>query len=268
MPTMAGATCNAVAQCGCGPGKSCGVQAVSGGTLQLGCLNVGSVPTGSACSAETCVPGDTCVGSLCRPFCAKDTECGSNGHCVTAVTSGANPQPIAGLSACFTGCNVASDCATGCCRPLPSAPGAGNLCLTEDACCTAAGGSCGATKDCCGHAQDQAVCVTESAGGAICRATCTTGTDCQSGCCAPLAGGGNACFAASQCQTHCAAANEACQTAADCCGGAGDTAVCVNQGQGSICADRCATHDQCHSGCCAPLQAGGKVCAPAAPFCQ
>jgi hypothetical protein len=264
MPTVVGATCDAVKQCGCAAGKSCGVLAVNGTSAQLGCMNLGTIPTNGACTADTCVAGNTCVGSLCRTFCGKDADCGLNGHCVTAVTDDANAQPITGLSACFSGCAVDSDCATGCCRPLASAPGAGNLCLTADACCAQTGASCATNGDCCGFAQSEAVCVTEAAGGAICRASCTTGSDCQSGCCAPLTGGGNACFAASQCQSDCAAANEPCQTNEQCCGGPTDTAVCVNQGAGPICADRCTNDSQCQSGCCAPLQVGGNVCAPPA----
>jgi hypothetical protein len=267
MPTVPGATCDAVSQCGCAPGKSCGVQAIQGSTLQLGCLSLGTVATGSACSADTCVAGNTCVGSICRPFCGKDEQCGPNGHCVTAVTNGPDAAPIRGLSACFAGCSVDADCATGCCRPLPSAPAAGNLCLTETACCAQAGASCSGNSDCCGFADKQAFCVNEPAGGSICRASCSTGADCQSGCCAPLDGGGMACFAASQCQNDCAAANEPCQTNADCCGGATDSQVCVNQGQGPICADRCASNAQCQSGCCAALQLGGTVCAPPI-YCQ
>ncbi|MET0286817.1 MAG: hypothetical protein ABW352_20210 [Polyangiales bacterium] len=267
MPTVPGATCDAVGQCGCAPGKSCGVQAITGSTLLLGCVNTGTVANGSACSADTCVAGSTCVGSICRAFCGKDEQCGTNGHCVTAVTSGTDAAPIHGLSACFTGCSVDTDCDTGCCRPLSSAPNAGNLCLTGTACCAQAGASCAGNDDCCGFGDSEAFCVTEPAGGAICRASCSTGADCQSGCCAPLSGGGMACFAASQCQNSCAAANEPCQTNADCCGGAGDTQVCVNQGQGPICADRCTSNAQCQSGCCASLQMGGTVCAPPI-YCQ
>ncbi len=267
LPTLPGATCDAVAQCGCAPGKSCGVTAVNGSTLQLGCVNTGSLASGAACSADTCVAGNTCVGSLCRPFCGKDADCGTNGHCVTATTNDANATPITGLSACFTGCSVGTDCATGCCKPLPSAPNAGNLCLSADACCAQSGASCSASTDCCGHAQDLAVCVSEPAGGAICRSTCTQGSDCASGCCAPLQGGGMACFLASQCQSDCAPANEPCTTNADCCGGAGDTQVCVDQGAGQICADRCTSNTQCASGCCAPLKVGGNVCAPPI-YCQ
>jgi hypothetical protein len=266
-PTVADATCNAVAQCGCAAGKSCGVLAITGSTLQLGCVNPGTIATGAACTSETCVAGDTCVGSVCRRFCAKDGDCGDKGHCITANTDDANATPIQGLSACFSGCTVDADCATGCCRPLSSAPSAGKLCLGADACCAAAGASCTSGGDCCGFAAGDAVCVTESAGGAICRATCSMGSDCQSGCCAPLSGGGNACFAVSQCHGDCASANEACQTAVDCCGGAADTQVCVNQGAGPICADRCTTNGQCQSGCCAALQVGGNVCAPPI-YCQ
>ncbi|HEX5657982.1 MAG TPA: hypothetical protein VFX59_12340, partial [Polyangiales bacterium] len=261
-PTAAGASCNAVTQCGCGPGQGCGVLAIGGTSVQLGCVDPGTIANGGACTTETCAAGNTCVGALCRSFCGKDRDCGANGHCISALTDDANAQPVSGLSACFAGCAIDSDCATGCCRPLASAPAAGNLCLAASACCAQPGAGCSADGDCCGFAQDEALCVKEASGGAICRATCTRDADCQSGCCADLEGEGKACFAASQCQNTCAAANEPCQTNADCCGGASDAAVCVDQGQGPICADHCTVGSQCQSGCCAPLQVGGTVCAP------
>jgi hypothetical protein len=262
-PSAPSASCNTVSQCGCAPGMSCGIVSLSGTSLQLGCVTPGTLPVGSACTLETCLPGNTCVGSLCRPFCAKDADCGSGGHCIAAVTNETtNAKPIPGLSACFNGCGADGDCSTGCCRALPGSSEAGKVCLTAAACCAQAGSSCATSADCCGGALNQAVCVSEAAGGAICRATCSANTDCQSGCCAPLEGGGSACFAASQCRPGCAEANAACQSNADCCGGPGGTAVCVDQGRGPICADRCAANVECFSNCCAPLQAGGNVCAP------
>jgi hypothetical protein len=132
-----------------------------------------------------------------------------------------------------------------------------------------------ANSDCCGFATMENVCVDtgDPQLGTACLITCTAGTQCQSGCCAALEGGGGVCGPASLCGDGgtCADDLEPCMTNADCCGFRTGENFCVDTGTGGIgvaCLIACDAGTDCQSGCCAPLEGGmGSVCAPAAA-CQ
>jgi hypothetical protein len=73
----------------------------------------------------------------------------------------------------------------------------------EDACCS---GIC-------------AVPITTS-GAAYCAATCTTGSECVSGCCSPVVGSSElACLPRGFCAATCSAGSEPCTANTDCCKG-------------------------------------------------
>lgn len=130
--------------------------------------------------------------------------------------------------------------------------------------CLAAGGDCrGKANDCC----NGTTCVFDAAdpSKAVCATTCLRGDQCNSGCCTVLIEGTSAvCAPAKYCGGSCSAPGAQCQTV-DCCA----NAICVNSTvTGVSCAARCANHEQCVSGCCAPLSNTGElVCSPVT-FCR
>lgn len=134
------------------------------------------------------------------------------------------------------------------------------------AACTAPGGNCrGDTNACC----NGSTCVfdTKNPAKAVCAATCLQDSQCTSGCCKVLIEGSQAvCAPATYCAGSCATPGGDCstQTGQPCCA----NAICVQSTvTGTSCAARCATNEQCRSGCCAPLDNTGElVCSPA-QFC-
>jgi hypothetical protein len=130
------------------------------------------------------------------------------------------------------------------------------------AACTAPGGNCrGNTNACC----NGSTCVfdTKDPSKAVCASTCLQDTQCTSGCCKVLIEGSEAvCAPATYCAGSCATPGGDCskQSGQPCCA----NAVCVvSTVTGTSCAARCATNDQCRSGCCAPLDnTGALVCSP------
>lgn len=134
------------------------------------------------------------------------------------------------------------------------------------AACTAPGGNCrGDTNACC----NGSTCVfdTKDPAKAVCAATCLKDSQCTSGCCKVLIEGSAAvCAPALYCAGSCATPGGDCsaRTGQPCCA----NAVCVESTvTGTSCAARCATNDQCRSGCCAPLDNTGElVCSPT-QFC-
>lgn len=114
------------------------------------------VNVGDDCSAGTCCNGSTCI----------------------------IPAGDMSLNVCAANCLKNSDCTSNCCTKLKNAPSA--TCSMPELCAPVdcAGAACAVNGDCCaGH-----LCV-----GGSCAFECTTSAECQSGCCALLAGGGHAC---------------------------------------------------------------------------
>lgn len=65
--------------------------------------------------------------------------------------------------------------------------------------CAAPGDACGVNGDCCDFFSGNALCV-DTGSAQVCAATCTTGSDCKSGCCAALTDGSGACAPVEFCQ--------------------------------------------------------------------
>jgi len=61
--------------------------------------------------------------------------------------------------------------------------------------------ACAQAGEACGRCCAGTTCVNFPSVGDLCAANCTTGAECQSGCCAKLQGGGSACYLASGCST-------------------------------------------------------------------
>jgi len=82
---------------------------------------------------------------------------------------------------CATTCLRDDQCNSGCCKALEN--GTAAVCAPASYCatCVAPGGSCAAGQACCGGA----ICVVTSTD-TSCADTCTTHSQCKSGCCAPL----------------------------------------------------------------------------------
>jgi hypothetical protein len=98
---------------------------------------------------------------------------------------------------------------------------------------------------------------------ATCSAICNVGTDCFSGCCAPLDdGSASVCSDPSYCggtgQPSCLpAGTRPCGVGTPCCPGSYCTADSINQ----ICLPLCNTNADCTTGCCAePNGNGVQVC--------
>ena len=130
--------------------------------------------------------------------------------------------------------------------------------------CTAAGGDCRDDANACCNGT---TCVFDTAdrSKAVCAATCLSDDQCNSGCCTALIEGTQAvCAPPNYCASACATPGTSCETTA-CCA----NAVCVvSTVTGTSCAARCATHEQCVSGCCAPLDNTAElVCSPPT-FCR
>jgi hypothetical protein len=204
-------------------------------------------PTGSGSDAAKCQSSMQCLnGQVC-----------ASGKCV-ATTNGTNSVPPAPTTAPTTTAPVGPTPA-----PAPTtttAPPPENTPV-----CAASLDTCAKNGDCCGFSTHSNYCVnTGGSLGAICAIACTSGSECSSGCCAPLKDGGSVCAPSTACQTACAADLGSCSKNGDCCGYATGHNYCVNTGGslGAICAISCTSNSQCSSGCCASLTTGGAVCAP------
>jgi hypothetical protein len=146
--------------------------------------------------------------------CSMDLEmCQANGDCC-GFSAGENVcvdtgDPQLG-TACLIVCSANSECASNCCAALEG--GSARVCGPASLCGGGDGGVCAedlepceTNADCCGFATGDNFCVDTGAPpngiGVACLIACTAGTQCMSGCCAPLEGGmGSVCAPAAQCQ--------------------------------------------------------------------
>jgi hypothetical protein len=130
---------------------------------------------------------------------------------------------------------------------------------TEGGSCVPKLETCTQNGDCCGYSSGSNYCV-DTGTSAICAIACTSGSQCESGCCAKLQGGGSVCAPASNCpDTSCSATGSSCTKNGDCCGFGGGDALCVS----GVCAATCSYGSECRSGCCALLTSGSRACGPA-----
>jgi hypothetical protein len=140
-------------------------------------------------------PPPVCKASL--DACTSNGDCcGFSTHANYCVNTGTSLGAI-----CAIACTSDSECKSGCCAPLKSG---GSVCAPSSQCQTTCTGgdldSCSKNSDCCGYASGHNYCVnTGGALGAICAISCTSGSQCSSGCCAPLTGGGAVCAPSSAC---------------------------------------------------------------------
>ena len=96
---------------------------------------------------------------------------------------------------CAVTCTTGSECGSNCCATLTD--GTSMVCEPRGFCdstCVAPGDACTSDLDCCANE----ACVDTNGG--TCASTCTSGSDCMSGCCAPISGSTlSVCSAASFC---------------------------------------------------------------------
>jgi hypothetical protein len=130
-------------------------------------------------------------------------------------------------------------------------------CTTPGPVCSQPGQSCTADKDCCQTGADEAqgaVCISNDS---ECHAKCTTGSDCESGCCATVTGESyGVCATSSVCQAQTTACGmtfptTACAScvSASCCA---YTQTCANDpacGSLVTCLDGCNGNTTCESSC-------------------
>jgi len=143
----------------------------------------------------------------------------------------------------------------------PSSMDAGNpSCLADSVVCTSTPNAC-----CSGFCISSASDPSEPA---ICSAACTTGSECESGCCAPINSNQSVCSGIGFCANTCKAPGDSCTLPEDCCTDNGVPQQCVGvTGGASTCASECTSNADCVSGCCTPLtNLGVSVCA-AVQFC-
>lgn len=98
--------------------------------------------------------------------------------------------------------------------------------------CLPLGATCKTPPECCGFAAGTTKCVNST-----CAATCTSGAQCQTGCCAPLVSGGSACGPSSLCGgNQTAGIGDPCNSTTDCQSGL----TCAGVG-GGWCTRNCTT---------------------------
>ncbi len=166
-----------------GRGGSAGTAATGGvgGTL------------GTAGTSGTGGTGATCGGV--GTVCTQQSQCCTTNQCIRFTGSAS--------ATCALNCDANSDCSSRCCvQSLPDYTGAcgANISLCGGSGCRQNGRTCDLQTDCCNYAAGTARCIDLGRGGpGVCSATCTSNANCQSNCCRPLNGGGNACFPAEFC---------------------------------------------------------------------
>lgn len=263
VPCTANAQCPSGQTCQLFSGKSYGACAVppsGGGTDKLpdgaGCtassqcqsgLCVGSGSTGTCvadCSNKPCPTGNACMplssgkGGCFPTGDAKLGEsCGKNLDCQSGMCA-----PADGKYICSQSCSSSAGCpsgfacydigGTGACLPAEQKKGVGEGCQSSSDCVTGlcVGGDSGAT----------------------CSQPCTTDAQCGKGAaCAPLQGGGGACFALGS-----KTPGQTCDSPYDC-----TTGECVDFGKGYVCGAPCTGAVDCACGeQCAEFGSGAKWC--------
>jgi len=126
--------------------------------------------------------------------------------------------------------------------------------------CSGPSGPCKGNSDCCGYATSGAteICLSDDS---VCHATCTSGSQCQSGCCVSTTVNGQAsygaCVAASHCTPACSQAGASCTKNSDCCGYAASGAKEICLSNDNLCHATCTSGSQCASGCCVQTSVNG-----------
>jgi hypothetical protein len=212
--------------------------------------------TGEAGKKDSRCESPEALAGLCqgeKRSCDAERKCCSGLSC---VDRGAG-------STCEQACAVDTDCESGCCTDRYDT--GVKICAEKAACdnpCKKTGDSCmqgdGTTpSECC-----RGTCVESATPDyAGCRPTCTTGADCDTGCCIPFSNSERGfCVAALYCS--CLAIDEHCgDSAVECCEGS----LCAGATVADYrCTQLCTQPADCPSGCCRALADNSKsVCQPA-----
>jgi len=177
-----GKICGIIPQCGCKSGENCDVTGIDGTTS---CVAAGTKGLNAACKAlGECSKGLTCIGDLCRPFCASTADCtgATAGACnnVQAKDSTGKTIDVPGLKVCFIACdplNPSKTCGTAGCGFLSS----GETSCVSAGTKTGAGGCSSTTPNACAPGY---TCVSPTDCRRWCRVgfpgDCPTGKSCQS----------------------------------------------------------------------------------------
>lgn len=236
------------------------------------CIDVLTGSGESLTLADTCI---RCVGQS-TGYCATSW---AFQYCVNGVDTGT------GLNIPDDTCDSDYECETGCCHEgeCEAAFFCGDTCAeawefctqTSDCCsgltcienscypptCAGIGESCSESWPCCGWSSGNAVCL-NSGSITVCQATCNYDSDCSSGCCVNLEGGGKACAPASFCSNSGGSGGNACDKCLDSCQGL--PSCCT--GLGCMCEDECKVSSCTYPNvlCCGPY--GDCICTKNCPY--
>ncbi len=220
----------------CPAGQSCGVN---------GCVDGCAVPCGNAC----CAAGQSCTNGVCSSGsrCQQGTPCGNvcctgqqqcinsqccipcGGACCSNGDVCLNAQCCAANKVCgATCCNDNADCIT---------DGAGNkFCATK---CSVSK-DCPANAPCCGVIKGATVCLPNPTMQNSYSCTCTIGSDCSSGACAPLTNGNDIVIGPYVCKPNNGQAWQGCEPGSGPCVGGYD---CWKDGNGNQFCTRSCNND-------------------------
>lgn len=146
----------------------------------------------SSSSSSSSSSGEVDAGLQCA-----GQKCSDSSPCCNGFTCVFDANDPAQGSICASNCLNGTQCNSGCCTVLIQ--GTSAVCAPPKYCagsCQTAGQPC-ASAACCPNS----VCVNSTVTGVSCAARCTSGTQCVSGCCAPLSNTGElVCSPPSFCQ--------------------------------------------------------------------
>jgi hypothetical protein len=253
-PSISGAKCDLVMQCGCPQGQHCQF-----GDTAPQCVVPGNTAVGELCNQDSeCVAGSACIGDICKRYCASDKDCG-NGLCRDVIFNG---QAIPGVKACLTTCDFPTQkpCGKGvsCGRFSPgdvaSLPNGGDFCIvassdcvTDNVCDEPAWGT-----RLCTTGSDAADCAcTSSVPGATCdlakQCGCSPGTHCA----LTNVQGTQATLGCSSNQSNAKPKGSVCSSESDCAAG-------LSCWRG-MCERYCSSNADCGSGQCTQITNSGDV---------
>lgn len=192
----------------------------------------GNAPNGTCKTNGDCTGEDICEDGECVPMSA-------NGGGSQHTFSGPSSSSIASSS-------------------TASSSTASSSSSTGGGCTAATGESCGVDSDCCAY--PNALCENFEGIGSLCSATCSSGSDCESGCCTPDSSNRWTCSPADYCTPSCkGGVGTPCTTQGDCCQVDTNGDVCVGAPL-NACTAACTTSSECESHCCVQLQDGNGAC--------
>jgi len=219
---------------GAGGAAGAAASGASGGTAGFG----GS-PTGGVGGNGGASP--VCSGTARSCNVLSDVECARAEGCDLTTTCSGIPDICQSLDGVLCGTQPG-------CYLTADGPPALNVCSNAEV-------PCAAQAECCQGDLPGGSCV-YTGYGTVCRPSCTTGDDCESGCCK-----NSICADLAACGRVCGAPGLGCETHDDCC--SGTRCVDLRSNNTGLCAAVCTTNSECEGGCC--RSAGStSVCVPLA----